>query len=340
MNVFIAYVIGALILALAPAAGGEEAGDIDSIRETRQQVGRMLDELGRQRAALASGADSLASRIDSLKAEDTGSEGLQEALRASMVLVKQLTALDQRVEALKLRRAELLDQLRLAYDWRIGQLFQRLAGESRPELLLYLAQLQQEREALGERLAPGQLRYGSEMVIGQDDGPEEIRFKIDLMEDMASRLAAEEKHLQKRLGRLEEEHRLRERMSAFTGQLSLFDEHLPEGRILRRSERASDAGFDGTRLVGADPSGADLAEASMVPEADQVAPAPEALISQSRLDQSSGGAGGGEFAASGLLYEMSRLKARQLEVRQLEGLLHERIVAFRHRLQRLKDGSE
>ena len=338
MNLFIAYVIGGLILTLSPVAGGEDAGDIDALKERRQQVGRMLEALGQQRAVLASGADSLASRIDSLKAEDPDSEGLQDALRASMVLVKQLTALDQRVEALTLRRAELLDELRLAYDWRIGQIFQRLANESRPELLLYLAQLQQEREALGERLAPGQLRYGGEMVIGQDDGPEEIRFKIDLMEDMAARLAAEERHLQKRLGRLEEERRLRERMNTFTGQLSLFDEHLPEGRVLRRSERAADAGFDGTRLVGADPAESDLAEASMVPEMEEAVPVPE-LVSQSRLDPAGGGAGR-EFGSSSLMFELSRIKARQLEVRQLEALLHERIASFRHRLQRLKDGSE
>jgi hypothetical protein len=331
--------IGILALVGMPGPGlAQETGDIAGIDKKHRQLGHMLEELARQRGELAAGADSLASKIDSLKVEAPESTDLHDALRASMVLVQQLTAIDQRSEALALRREELLDQLRLAYDWRIGQLFQRLEQESSPQLLQRLAQMQRAREALGERIAAGQLRYGDEMAIGQDDGPEQIRFKIDLMEDMATRLATESDRLQARQRRLEEERRLRTRMNAFTGQLSLFDEHLPQGRVLRRGDAetgAITAGYDESRSAGMD-----VAEASFAPGADAPEPAAEAIISQSRLDRSAGGASGREFGPANLLYEMGQLKARRLEIRQLETVLTERITVFRNHLQKLKDGGE
>lgn len=324
----------AWVALLAGAGQNAVAEGLNGLEKRRLQVEDMLQRLAGQRDSLAGRADSLAVRIDSLKSAGGDADELHDALRASMVLVRQLRALDQRLDSLALRRDELLEELRLAYDWEIGLLFQRLASGGDADGLGRLAQLQKARAALGEGGRSAALGYGLEMDVGPEDGPEEIRAKIELLEDMDTRLKSERRQLERRLGRLEEERRLRAGMGAFTGQLSLFDEHLPEGRVLRRQEGQGASGAEESRV----------AEVAFVPSVGD-APPPEAdavsgPLAVRQLDRAAGGLGIDADGAGDIQLEIGKVKARQLELRQLEAVLAQHLANFHEYLQKLKDGRE
>ena len=240
-----------------------DAQDIGVLRTEQKRLEAARDSLVEQRQIVVTEADGLSSQIDGLKAEGSDPEELHEALRSSLVLVQRMVDLDRDMEALKGRQDSLKEQLRLAYDWEIGTLIQKLSRQPDRGLLTQLMLYQEEREALGTGMVGTGLRYGEEMAIGPEDGPEEIRQKMELMEDIAIRLQAEAAKTSKQLQRLEEEHRLRTRVRVFSSELSLFDEHLPEGRVLVRSrvvteEKAEepllgDNGFDGDNEFDAAP---------------------------------------------------------------------------------------
>ncbi|MBI2501681.1 MAG: hypothetical protein HYW07_00405 [Candidatus Latescibacteria bacterium] len=314
--------LGALGLALGLAAG--EEGQVSALQTEQDHLSAALVSLVDQRTQVVHQADQLSTQIDSLKLGMGDSEELQQALRSSLALVQNLVEIDHRLDSLTSVQEEVRDQLRLAYDWEIGQLIQQLAkdGPDR-ELLLRLMIYQEAREALGEQLDPGRMRYAEELSINPEDGPEEIGQKIELMEDMAGRLRAEAARTTAELGRLEEERRLRNQVRIFTAQISLFDEHLPERQVEQEGATALD-----------------LAPGAGIKASDQ-------------RPVASAEPGGGRHSASGsqrlalerfstddLRLEIYKLKAHQREISQMESVLQERIQTFRLRMGESLEGRE
>jgi hypothetical protein len=308
--------LGALALALGPAAGEEE--QIKALQAEQERIGSALMALVEERSQVVRRADQLSAQIDSLKLGAGDGEELQQALRSSLALVETLVQIDQRLDSLAAAQEELRDQLRLAYDWEIGQLIQRL-GKDGPdrELVLRLMLFQDAREALGEEMDPGRLRYAEDLSINPEDGPAEIAQKIELMEDMAGRLRSEAERTAAELERLEEERRLRNQVRIFTSQISLFDEHLPERQVVQEGvaalELAPEAG-----------AGIKVSEDSRQPAPAEAGGRHSASASQ-RLSLE-------RFSADDLRLEIYKLKAHQREIRQMEGLLLERIQSFRLRM--------
>lgn len=314
--------LGALGLALGLAAG--EEGQVSALQTEQDHLSAALVSLVDQRTQVVHQADQLSTQIDSLKLGMGDSEELQQALRSSLALVQNLVEIDHRLDSLTSVQEGVRDQLRLAYDWEIGQLIQQLAkdGPDR-ELLLRLMIYQEAREALGEQLDPGRMRYAEELSINPEDGPEEIGQKIELMEDMAGRLRAEAARTTAELGRLEEERRLRNQVRIFTAQISLFDEHLPERQVEQEGATALD-----------------LAPGAGIKASDQ-------------RPVASAEPGGGRHSASGsqrlalerfstddLRLEIYKLKAHQREISQMESVLQERIQTFRLRMGESLEGRE
>ena len=89
------------------------------------------------------------------------------------------------------REDSLTDRLRLEYDWEIGVLIQQLQDRSDGGLLTQLMVYQEARKSLGMAASRAVLRYDEGMDIEGDDGPEEIRQKLELMDDLAQRLERE-----------------------------------------------------------------------------------------------------------------------------------------------------
>jgi len=192
-----------------------DVGQIGVLRTDAREARSACEWLEKQRRLIVAQAESLSTYIDSLKATDDELEELHEALRASLGLVQQLVEIDHSLDQAKALEDSLTDQLRIEYDWEIGVLIQQLQGRSDSGLLTQLMVYQEAREALGMRTSQAVLRYDEGMDIDGDDGPDEIRQKLELMEDLGKRLEREARSLTRRLSRLEEAHRLRIAMQSF-----------------------------------------------------------------------------------------------------------------------------
>lgn len=315
-----------------------DAREIGLMREQFREVAGRVDSLDRQRLQVRTEAELLSARIDSLKVgpRDEAPE-LQESLRASMGLVQRLVEIERRAAVLQARQDSLREQLRLAYDWEIGVLIQQLAEERDPGLLTQLVIYQDEREALGSRPLETDLRFGAELAIGPEDGPEEIRQKMELMQGIAARLREEARLAGEQLRRLEAEERLRTRVRVFADELSLFDEHLPEGRVLTRVALAPTRG-GAPEATNADDG---LKEASPGDRGGQLAVSTSSYLVLRR--EPSRETRTGPFArpaAAETAIEIRKLKAHLQEIRELQAIVSERADAFRTSLDRLLEGRE
>lgn len=311
-----------LFLAVGQAAAQEQ---VEALRAEQEGLAAAHQALASQRLRVAREADSLSTWIDSLKRAVGDSEELQEALRSSVALVQRLLEIDQRLDSVATEQDDLRERLRLAYDWEIGQLIRALSqdGPDR-ELLLRLMLYQEAREALGEKVDPARMRYGEELAITPEDGPEEIRQKIELLEDMAGQLHAQTEKTAAELGRLEEERRLRNQVRIFTAQISLFDEHLPAERRVAQPVSATEE------------AAVDLAPPVKISSEARTAPPEDGRYQVSggqRLSLE-------RFSADDIRLEIYKLKAHQQELRQMEAVLQERIQAFHQRLRESLEGRE
>ncbi len=313
--------LGTLAFGLVSAYG--EQDQIKSLQAQQERLGAAASVLVGQRAEVVRRADQLSGQIDSLKLGVGDGEELQQALRSSLALVEALVEIDQHLDSLGVVQEEVREQLRLAYDWEIGRLIQTLAKEGPDrELVLRLMLFQEAREALGDQVDHGRLRYAEDLSINPEDGPAEIGQKIELMEDMAGRLSAEAEQTTAELGRLEEERRLRNQVRTFTSQISLFDEHLPERQVVQEGATALE-----------------LAPGSSIKVSDTRQPAPteaggrHSASASQRLSLE-------RFGVDDLRLEIYKLKAHQREIRQMEAVLRERIETFHLRMGESLEGRE
>ena len=199
-----------LLLVLGFALPGSVHGDSVSLGDLKAQYRALesqRDSLAGQRLRVAAEAETLSARIDSLKLS-AASAALQEALLSSLRLVQHMVEIEWKLVALEAQQDSLAERLCLAYDWEIGVLIQKLAGQPDQGLSVQLTLYQEAREQLGVGIRSANLHYSEQMKIEVDDGPDEIQQKQELLEDIADRLKAEWSANADLLRRLEAEHRL------------------------------------------------------------------------------------------------------------------------------------
>lgn len=208
-----------LLMSLAVAARVfADAADLGDLKEQYQTLGSQRDSLKIQRQLVSTEAETLSTRVDSLKLNEENAEELQESLRSSLGLIRRMAEIDRWLVALDVRQDSIEQRLRLVYDWEIGVLIQKLSTQTDRGLLTQLMVYQDAREQLGAKINRSALSYGEQMLIGVDDGPDEIHQKLALMEDLAYRLRAEMAASAELLQWLEEELRLRIRMGRNNGK--------------------------------------------------------------------------------------------------------------------------
>ena len=181
--------------------------------------------------------------------------------------------------------------------------------------------------------------------LGQVQSPSDQ----DTLEVRRLQLAERVDSLSSRIDDLEKEHHLRLQAQYFTSEISLFDEHLPEGRtLLAQSEPVSELRpplEEGSELRPPLEEGSELrppfeegADGIMVALPSGIAPDPTLSLQDaplvSRREQASedpmlleDGAG------RGILGEIHRLESRRQEIRRLEAELRARIEALQKRLE-------
>ncbi len=308
-------------------AAGAENRDVGALRREYRQLQERHTALNEQRDAVVGAANRLSARIDSLKASETDPESLHEELRASLVLVQRIVDIDNQLDTLQRQQDDVREKLRLAYDWEIGQLIQRIEAQPDEGLLAQLMVYQQERETLGTRpsAAEEELRYGGDMAINPGDGPDEIRQKMELMEDIAVRLRAEARATSKKLSRLEEEHRLRSRVSVFVDEIRLFDEHLSPGRVLVHGRDGSVSDRQG-------------GESRPIDSPELSGSTGVGVVRGSRQVDRGGEIRRFDSGSSDIMLEIHKLRARQQEIRELEAVARDRAASFRAYLNEMLEG--
>lgn len=321
-------------LGLLLATGAQaDVNEIGQLRDQARLVQSRADSVTQQRHKVRAEAERLSCRIDSLKGgpAEEGPE-LQESLRASMGLVQRLVDIERRASALQVQQDSVRERLRVAYDWEIGVLIQRLSQERDPGLLAQLVVFQDERAALGSPPVGADLHYGAEMAINSEDGPEEIRQKMELMQGISDRLREDARQTGAQLRRLEAEARLRTRVRVFADEISLFDEHLPQGRVLARADVVPTLGTDKAGVVAGVGDG--------IRANDPAAAAVSFVVLQHQASRDPRGGSLDGLAADDPSIEIRRLKARLQEIAQLEAIVGERATTFRTSLDRLLEGRE
>ena len=281
-----------------------DAADLGVLQEQYRALDSQRDSLEVQRLIVAAEAETLSTRVDSLKLDEENAEELQQSLRSSLGLVRRMVDVDRRLVALDARQDSLEERLRLGYDWEIGVLIQKLSAQADKGLLTQLMVYQEAREQLGAKIYSASWRYGEQMLIAVDDGPDEIQQKLELMEDIDHRLGVEKVSAAELLLRLEGEFRLRTRMGG---------------------DKAEGQGADG-------PVGKTLVFARGDQPGGQVR-----FRAVSSLDGESDLAG---TTVAEVVLEIQKLKTRQQEVRQLQAVVHERAKAFRLYLRNMLEGEE
>ena len=194
-------------LVLPESARGDAAG-LGDLKAQYRVLESQRDSLADQRLQVAAEAEVLSAHIDSLKLSAADSAALREALCSSLGLVQRMVEVDWKLVALEARQDSLAERLRLAYDWEIGVLIQKLAEQPDRGLSAQLTLYQEAREQLGVGIYSANLHYSEQMKIEGDDGPDEIQQKQELLEDIADRLEAEWSANADLLRRLEDEYRL------------------------------------------------------------------------------------------------------------------------------------
>ena len=222
-----------VFLALGAAA---DANDLGVFKEHYRALGVQRDSLEVQRLLVSTEAEVLSTRVDSLKLNEEDAEELQESLRLSLGLVQRMVEIDRLLAGLDARQDSIEEQLRLGYDWEIGVLIQKLSAQPDRGLFTQLMVYQEAREQLGTEIYGASLRYGEQMKIGVEDGPDEIQQKLELMDDIAHRLQTELDATAGILRRLEEEHRLRSRMGSVTGEFQAYESKV--NRVVVRGEQS------------------------------------------------------------------------------------------------------
>ena len=326
-----------LVWSLSFSASAES---LDSLQTEHTRLEEVRDSLLTQRAILAARLDTLANQIYRLKRADTGgvAETLQQALRQTLELADRIERVDMAFEVVRTALSHLRQKLRAHYDREIGAAIAALEQGPDADRAGRLRALQRARGALEEGGIEIRLAEAQVLVVREDDGPDEIRQKADLMEDMAAQTQVKADVVVRRIKRLEEERRLRIRMATLRGELDFFDEAVLEGRSLSSGQAVEGTG------------GVPLDEAGPAPENAL----PDAVTAAGVTDERSGSDAtervfvvGREIgvpyaqtppevlSSDDLVSEIARLKGLQKALTTREQALKQRAEAFRKHLQRM-----
>ena len=314
-----------VILAASPALS--QVQELEELRLDQALVMQAEDSLIQERAKLLQLGAQVTETVDSLKLTDHRSEALTEASLYAMELNTELGRVNLQLEALAVRHDSLKGLLRSAYDWEMSRLLGLLGDAWDEGLLEQLAIFQDERQALGFDLAATEMRYGPDMTISEQDGPEEIEQKAEIMRDKLHMVRRDLARIDRRLQYLT--HQV-ERVTRLIGQ----HDPTPRARGALRDMRTARLSLDGEARPAAMESAAEVPAR----RGRQVPPGSDAPLGLAGL--LAPGDVSANPAIRGLQLEVSRLAARRQEIYQFEAVYVDRMETFERRRQALLPASE
>jgi hypothetical protein len=231
-------VLIALLLCLVPGAPVWAASGLDAPRTEAQEGRARVRELREHQQALRAELNTLAGRIEQLKAEQKGrlvaGSELEKALRRSQELSGQLTGLAQSLAGAESEA----ERRNLALHTALSDEFARVLAawdatsdrRARAALLERMRTLRAERDAVRSALPPSQVPALS--AAATSDDAEDLLEQADALRDTGDKVHQRLQALRARLTEVREERELERRMSDFLGEESMFDE---QDRRLRLS---------------------------------------------------------------------------------------------------------
>lgn len=286
--------------------------DLTTLQERRGLLNLSSDSLMSVRIRLVAQKDSLSARAESLWTQDPESYELLRTRTASRMLIARLRVIERRLDSLVTVGDSLDADLRDSYDWEISRLHGLLTEDGWDEgLFRQLLVFQEEREGLGNTIRASNHRFDDEdeLSISAQDGPEELRQKIEYAQDRVAYY--------------------QERQREIARQLRFIDRQVFVMRkywhVAEELIRMHGDGTDMLRIRGMDRPDLNR-ESPTMRGAQTVAP--------SFVDSAAT-----PIEAPWLL-EGQRLRARAQELGEVEAVLQERIGVFHEHLARILDGGE
>ena len=286
--------------------------DLTTLQERRGLLSLSSDSLMSVRIRLVAQKDSLSARAESLWTQDPESYELLRTRTASRMLIARLRVIERRLDSLVTVGDSLDADLRDSYDWEISRLHGLLTEDGWDEgLFRQLLVFQEEREGLGNTIRASNHRFDDEdeLSISAQDGPEELRQKIEYAQDRVAYY--------------------QERQREITRQLRFIDRQVFVMRkywhVAEELIRMHGDGTDMLRIRGMDRP--DLNRES--PTMRGARTVPPSFVDSAATP----------IEAPWLL-EGQRLRARAQELGEVEAVLQERIGVFHEHLARILDGGE
>lgn len=207
--------LAALIAAGLPA--GAQIEDLSALKSSRERVHQASDLLQEIRSRFLVRKDSLSVLVDSLRSRDPGSTDLRRARLESRLLLDSLLHVEARLDSSAAVLDSLDENLRTAYDWEISRLIRLLEDEGWDRgLYTQLGAFQEERRELGDVAGPSHYRLDDEheLALNEQDGPDEVRQKIELARYKVARARKGWHAISHRLECIEDELRLERRLGS------------------------------------------------------------------------------------------------------------------------------
>jgi prefoldin subunit 5 len=206
------------------------ASGVDALRAEARTARTHVRELRDRQQTLRAELNTLAGRIEQLKAEHKGRlvavPELETALRRSQELSGELTGLAQSLAgaeteagrrnlALHTALSDELARVHAAWDATNDR-------EARARLIARMRELRTERDAVRSALPPSQVP-ALDRTESSDD-PEDLLEQADALRDSEDKVRQRLQALRARITEVREERELDRRMSDFLGEESIFDE--------------------------------------------------------------------------------------------------------------------
>ncbi|WNG34088.1 TetR family transcriptional regulator [Archangium violaceum] len=264
-------VLLALLLSFSLGMPVWAASGLDALRSEAQLGRAQVRELRERQQSLRAELNTLAGRIEQLKAEQRGrlvaGPELEAALQRSQELSGQLTGLAQSLTgaeseaerrnlALHTALSDELARVRAAWDATSDR-------EARSRLVARMRNLRAERDAVRSALPPS--RMPALNPAGASDDPEDLLEQADALRDSEDKVRQRLQALRSRITEVREERELDRRMNDFLGEESMFDEQDRHMRLrfdsstrsisVERSARTGSFFSAPGGSLGADPQG-------------------------------------------------------------------------------------
>ena len=208
------------------------------VEEARAEVlahRQALNGVRRKQLSFRNELDSVAAKIEALKAKNVKSSVLKEALQKSVELSNALTRLTQEMVRLENQAVTSEKKLLIALneEWkRLRQAFNKVSEpEQRRAMLSQLRRLRAERDQVRQSL-PKEVLPDSAWAEAAEDA-ETLLEEADALKDREAKVRKQLKELEARIAEAKEERELARRMSDFMGDEALFDD---QDRRLRLSQ--------------------------------------------------------------------------------------------------------